>query len=153
MPQTFLAAVTDTPFKLDVANAKQLLSEAGLPDGFSVTMDTRNAFPFKDVALAIQATFAQGGVKLSIIPGDGGQVFSKYRTRKHDIYIGGWTPNYADPEANINAFVYNPDNDNPSQSGLLAWRNAWSDPQADGARRAGGSGGGYGQARGALRGD
>ncbi len=36
VPATFLAAVEDNPFKLDVPKAKALLAEAGLPDGFEV---------------------------------------------------------------------------------------------------------------------
>ena len=41
LPKGFLGAVNDNPYKLDVAKAKELLAKAGLPDGFSVTMDVR----------------------------------------------------------------------------------------------------------------
>ena len=42
LPKGFLGAVNDNPYKLDVAKAKELLAKAGLPDGFTVTMDVRN---------------------------------------------------------------------------------------------------------------
>ncbi len=45
LPKGFLGAVNDNPYKLDVAKAKELLAKAGLPDGFSVTMDVRNTQP------------------------------------------------------------------------------------------------------------
>ena len=45
LPQGFLGAIDDKPYKLDVAKAKALLEQAGLADGFKVTMDTRNATP------------------------------------------------------------------------------------------------------------
>ena len=41
LPKGFLGALDDNPYKLDVAKAKELLAKAGLPDGFTVTMDTR----------------------------------------------------------------------------------------------------------------
>ena len=41
LPKGFLGASSETPYKLDVAKAKELLAKAGLPNGFSVTMDIR----------------------------------------------------------------------------------------------------------------
>ena len=43
LPKGLPGALTEQPFKKDVAKAKQLLSEAGLPNGFSVTMDFTSA--------------------------------------------------------------------------------------------------------------
>ena len=83
----FLGASDETPFSLDVAKAKALLKEAGLERGFTVTMDNRNTEPTTSMALALQATLAQAGIKLAIIPGEGKQTLTKYRARTHDIYI------------------------------------------------------------------
>ena len=110
LPEGFLGAITDTPYKLDVAKAKELLAKAGLPDGFKVTMDTRNNSPTKDIAQAIQATMAQGGIEIEIIPADNKQTLTKYRARQHDIYIGQWGPDYQDPHTNAETFASNPDN-------------------------------------------
>ena len=98
LPKGFLGASSETPYKLDVAKAKELLAKAGLPNGFSVTMDTRSTPDITGIAQAIQATFAQAGVKLEIIPGDGRQTLTKYRARQHDIYIGNWGSDYQDPQ-------------------------------------------------------
>lgn len=128
LPKGFLGAVGDNPYKFDIAKAKALLAKAGLADGFTVTMDTRNVSPYTDIAQAIQATWAQAGVKLTLIPGDGKQTLTKYRARNHDIYIGQWGADYQDPHSNAQAFAMNPDNgDNASQK-TLAWRNAWDIP-------------------------
>ncbi|HIC80246.1 MAG TPA: ABC transporter substrate-binding protein, partial [Kiloniellaceae bacterium] len=124
LPRGFLGALEDTPFTLDVSKAKQLLAEAGYPDGFKVTMDTRNTSPIMDMAQSIQATFAQGGVDLEIIPGDGKQTLTKYRARNHDIYIGRWGPDYQDPHTNADTFARNPDNSDDAKSKPLAWRNS-----------------------------
>ncbi|MEX2009050.1 MAG: ABC transporter substrate-binding protein [Dongiaceae bacterium] len=129
LPKGFLGAVTDTPYKLDVAKAKELLAAAGLPDGFGATMDVRNNYPYPEVAQAIQATFGQAGVKLELIPGDGKQTLTKYRARNHDIYIGEWGPDYQDPHTNADTFARNPDNSDEAQSKPLAWRNSWDIPE------------------------
>ena len=65
LPQGFLGAISDKPYQLNVAKAKELLAKAGLSNGFTVTMDTRSISPITDIAQAIQATWAQA---LSLIP-------------------------------------------------------------------------------------
>ncbi|WP_126975825.1 ABC transporter substrate-binding protein [Frigidibacter oleivorans] len=129
LPKGFLGELDETPYSLDVEKAKALLAEAGYPDGFSVTMDTRNTADITAIAEAIQATMAQAGITLELIPGDGGQTLTKYRARTHDIYIGQWGPDYQDPHTNASTFAYNPDNSDDATSKPLAWRNSWDIPE------------------------
>jgi peptide/nickel transport system substrate-binding protein len=129
LPKGFLGALEETPFKLDVEKAKALLKEAGLEDGFTVTMDTRNSEPTTSMALAIQGTLALANIKLEIIPGEGKQTLTKYRSRTHDIYIGNWGPDYMDPHTNADTFARNPDNSDDASAKPLAWRNAWDIPE------------------------
>ena len=129
LPKGFLGALEEKPFSLDVEKAKGLLKEVGLENGFSVTMDTRNTEPTTSMALAIQATLAQANIKLEIIPGEGKQTLTKYRARKHDIYIGRWGPDYMDPHTNAETFGRNPDNSDEGKTKTLAWRNAWDIPE------------------------
>ena len=129
LPEGFLGALDDNPFSLDVAKAKELLAAAGLPDGFSVTMDTRNTPEITGMAQAIQQTAAEAGVKIELIPGDGQQTLTKYRARNHDIYIGVWGPDYQDPHTNADTFARNPDNSDDAAAKPLAWRNAWDIPE------------------------
>jgi peptide/nickel transport system substrate-binding protein len=129
LPKGFLGAIDDRPFRLDVDEAKRLLSQARLADGFAVTMDTRNTRPGLDIAQSIQATFALAGIRLDILPGDGKQVLTKYRARNHDIYFGLWGPDYQDPHTNASAFATNPDNSSGAEFKTLAWRNSWEAPE------------------------
>ena len=129
LPEGFLGALNDNPYSLDVEKAKALLVEAGYPDGFSVTMDTRNTPEITAMAEAIQQTMAQAGIRLELIPGDGQQTLTKYRARNHDIYIGRWGPDYQDPHTNADTFARNPDNGDDAASKPLAWRNAWDIPE------------------------
>ena len=145
-PAGFLGELDSNPYSLNVEKAKELLAKAGLPDGFTVTMDTRNTPDVTAIAQAVQQTMALAGVKLEIIPGDGGQTLEKYRARTHDIYIGNWGPDYQDPHTNA-TFARNPDNSDTPAAKPLAWRNAWVIPEmtakadaavleTDGAKRA-----------------
>ena len=147
LPKGFLGALEELPFSLNVEKAKALLKEAGLENGFTITMDTRNNEPITSMAVAIQASLALGGIKLEIIPGEGKQTLTKYRARNHDIYIGKWGPDYMDPHTNADTFARNPDNSDDAKSKPLAWRNAWAIPEMtkktdaavmefDGAKRA-----------------
>jgi peptide/nickel transport system substrate-binding protein len=128
LPKGLLGALEDRPFRLDVDKAKALLAEAGLEKGFSITMDTRNSAEIMGIAQSIQATLAQGGIQLEIVPGDGKQTLTKYRARNHDIYIGRWGPDYQDPHTNAGTFASNPDNGDNAKAKTLAWRNAWDIP-------------------------
>ena len=130
-PKGVLGALDENPFKLDVAKAKELLAKAGLPDGFSVTMDVRSIEPDTSVATSIQQTLGQAGIKLEIIPGDGKQKLTKYRARNHDIYFGNWGMDYWDPNSNAETFTTNPDNSDGGKNKTLAWRNDWTTPDLE----------------------
>ena len=131
LPKGQLGAIADNPYKFDVAKAKELLAKAGLGDGFTVTMDTRNTQPVTGIAESFQQTLGQAGVKLEIIPGDGKQTLTKYRARQHDMYIGQWGSDYFDPNSNADTFTSNPDNSDEGKTKTLAWRNAWDPKELD----------------------
>ncbi len=128
LPKGVLGELDEKPFKFDVAKAKELLAKAGLPDGFTVTMDVRSNQPTTGIAESIQQTAAQAGIKIDIIPGDGKQTLTKFRARTHDIYIGVWGQDYFDPNSNAETFTINYDNSDEGKNKTLAWRNTWDVP-------------------------
>lgn len=129
LPKGVLGELDDKPFELDVAKARALMEKAGLKDGFSVSMDVRNAQPVTGIAESIQQTAAEAGITIEIIPGDDKQTLTKYRARNHDIYIGQWGQDYFDPNSNAQTFASNSDNSDASKNSTLAWRNAWHVPE------------------------
>lgn len=129
LPEGFLGTLNARPYRHDVAKAKALLAKAGMSGGFSVTMDMPNDYPYIEIAQALQANFAQGGINVKLIPGDAKQAIGKYRARQHDIFIGEWSPDYMDPNSNARAFAWNPDNADQAANKTLAWRNSWRIPQ------------------------
>jgi peptide/nickel transport system substrate-binding protein len=129
LPLGFLGAIDDKPYHFDLAKAKGLLAKAGLPDGFPVTIDVRAQYPWIDIAQALQASWAQAGIKVELIQGDGKQVITKYRARNHEIVILDWGPDYQDPHTNAQTFASNLDNSDNTATKTLAWRNSWDIPE------------------------
>ena len=133
-PGGLWGALEEKPFKLDVEKAKALLAEAGHGEGFTVRLDTLNASPFPEVAQSIQATLAKAGIKAEIVTAEGKTLWPMYRARKHELILARWSPDYADPHSNIDAFARNPDNRPEAKlTGVLAWRNAWQDDATNAA--------------------
>jgi len=125
LPATYLGAVDDNPFSLNIAKAKALLDEAGV-SGLEIEAGVREAQERIEIAQSLQNTFAKAGIKLNITVGTAKQILTRYRARDLDMYIGAWGPDYPDPQTNAGTFAYNPDNsDAAGNTGMLAWRNAW----------------------------
>ena len=125
LPATYLGAIDDAPYALNVEKAKGLLAAAGV-EGLEITAGVREAQERVEIGQSLQNTFAQAGIKLNLVVGTGKQTLSKYRARELDMYIGAWGPDYPDPHTNAGTFAFNPDNsDEAGATGLLAWRNAW----------------------------
>lgn len=131
-PAGLWASLETIPYKQDVAAAKALLAEAGHADGFELTIHTLTNSPFPEIAQSLQANLAKGGIKANIVTLEGKTLWPKYRAREHDIILARWSPDYVDPHSNADAFAHNPDNRLEAKlTGVLAWRNAWADEEAN----------------------
>jgi peptide/nickel transport system substrate-binding protein len=128
-PSGFWASLDDNEYKFDPAKAKAMLAEAGVKDGIEFTLDTPNKSPFNTMAQAVQASMAQGGVKVTLIPAEEKAVLTKYRARGHQMLIENWGPDYMDPHTNADTFARNTDNSDAPKSKPLAWRNSWDIPE------------------------
>jgi len=125
LPATYLGAVNENPFSLNIEKAKELLAAAGV-EGLEIEVGVREAQERIEIAQSLQNTFGQAGIKLNITVGTAKQILSRYRARELDMYMGAWGPDYPDPHTNAGTFAFNPVNtDEAKATGLLAWRNAW----------------------------
>ncbi|WP_406604196.1 ABC transporter substrate-binding protein [Bartonella gliris] len=98
------------PFKLDLQKAKQLLTEAGYPDGFEVNFLVGTSPYALPIAQSIQDNAEKVGVRLKIERLAGTQLFSKLYARAFDTIFVGWNNDSADPHAMASRLIYNPDN-------------------------------------------
>ena len=125
LPATYLGAIDDQPFSLNIEKAKALLAEAGV-ENLEFEAGVREAQERIEIAQSLQNTFAQAGITMNITIGTGKQILTRYRARELDMYVGAWGPDYPDPQTNAGTFAFNPDNSDEAQAtGLLAYRNAW----------------------------
>ncbi len=125
LPRTYLGAVDENPFSLNIEAAKELLASANVGP-FEIEVGVREAQERIEIAQSLQNTFAEVGITLNITVGTAKAILGRYRARELDMYMGAWGPDYPDPHTNAGTFAYNPDNsDEAGATGLLAWRNAW----------------------------
>jgi peptide/nickel transport system substrate-binding protein len=86
--------------KTDLAKAKQLLTDAGYPDGFEVQLDCPNDRYVNDAAIctAVSAMLARINVKANVFARSKVQFFAdtNYPNFKTSFYLIGWTPSTLD---------------------------------------------------------
>ena len=97
--------------KRDVAKAKDLLKQAGYPNGFETEMWFSNLTERKDLAAAIQQQLAEVGVKLKLTPMDNASLSSNLWTQDKDhakvqLYMGGWSSSTGDADWAIRPLLY-----------------------------------------------
>jgi peptide/nickel transport system substrate-binding protein len=127
LPEGFLGAIDDNPYKLDIDKAKELLKEAGYPNGLDLTLWVRNDQQRLDMAQSIQETLGRAGIKVTLKTGTGSEILGDFRARKQQLILEAWGPDYPDPQTNASTFASNANNsDEAKLTGVLAWRTAWA---------------------------
>jgi len=129
LPSALPGSIKDQPFERNVGKAKTLLLQAGLPDGFAVSMDYISQPPYADIAQAVQANLAAIGIKVTLLPGEQKQVITKTRARQHQLAMLVWGTDYFDPNSNAQAWCENPDDSDTSKLKILAWRSHFVDKE------------------------
>lgn len=129
LPKGLPGALSDLPFSKNVEKAKGLLKEAGLANGFEITLDCQNVSPYADIAQALQADLGAIGIKLNILPAEFRQVITKTRARKHELALLRWGSDYMDPNSNAQTFCENLDNGDDARDRTLAWRSSWQNKE------------------------
>ncbi len=124
LPQGFLGALNDNPFTYDPEKAKAILKKAGLSN-VSFKLSTSNQPPYLDIAQALQASFAKGGIKVEVQPGISSEVATRVKAHQYEATLNAWGADYFDPNTNAAAFAYNPEDG----SKTLAWRSNWHIPE------------------------
>lgn len=132
VPVGFFGALpADRAFKRDLTKAKELLAEAGYPDGFEADFtywDTTNGgVNFGTNAQKIQADLAEIGIAVNLIPTDLGGWLEPYRAGTLQMTYAIWGPDFADP-ANYLHFVPAVEGD-VTVSNRINWVEANADPE------------------------
>lgn len=130
VPPGLPASLPAPGYRLDVDQARRLLAEAGLAQGFDTTIRVVAEAPFMALATSLQASLAQAGIRASILPGTGNQVYGAMRERSFEIVVGrGGGGGEPHPHSSLRALVYNPDNrDSARLTNFQGWRTGHADP-------------------------
>jgi len=132
LAQGFPGGLAATPYHLDIAKARSILAAAGIEPGLRITLDVINQPPYGDIALSLQASFAQAGITLEIVPELAGELYTKIRARNEQAVWLYWVPDYFDANSTASAFAANREDGTKT----LAWRAGWRIPALSAATAA-----------------
>ena len=87
----------------NVAQAQELMKEAGYGNGFTVTMLAEPGFqsagiPWADMGLSIRHDLAAIGITVQVQVTEGATLLRTYRARQAQMVIMNWNKDYSDPD-------------------------------------------------------
>ena len=97
----FSAFGEDRAFSRDLDKARELLAEAGYPDGLDMDLEypdmVYGGVSFNTNAQKIQADLAEAGINVTLLPGEIQVALEKYRSGEHSVGYWLWGPDILDP--------------------------------------------------------
>ncbi len=113
------------PYEHNVAKAKQLIAEAGYPNGFGAELWWPNrARPYltqpQKIAEAFQQQLADAGIRVKLVTFEWGTYLKKTAAGEHQMMILGWTGDNGDPDNFIYVLL---DKDNIGKQNRAYYKN------------------------------
>ena len=112
-------------YTFDVAKAKQLLTQAGYPNGIDVDLWTSNTDAAPRISQTIQANLAQAGIRAKLIPRDASSMREAARKGETDLALKEWWADYPDAENFLFPLLHSK---NKGVGGNVSF---WGNPQFD----------------------
>lgn len=102
-------SVKETEF--NPQKAKELLAEAGYPNGFEIQLDSLNSGTYPKIAQAVASNLARVGIKVTINATPGSVFFGKMGKRESSFSLIGWASGSGDASSFLDSIVHsvNPD--------------------------------------------
>jgi peptide/nickel transport system substrate-binding protein len=118
-------AEQDKRLPYDVEAAKKLLTEAGYPNGFEVSLNCPNDRYVNDgqICQSVASNLAKIGVKINLVAETKGTYFPKVLRRDTSFYMLGWTPTTYDSHNALSSLTSCPDDKGTGQFNLGAYCN------------------------------
>lgn len=135
VPEDWEGAIANPDWSFQPEKAKELLAEAGFPNGFTLTLKTISQAPRVDIATAIQANLADIGITVTIEQGNGADIVAAHRARNFDLLIPQTSTVMPNAMGSMNDFITNPDNSaEANNAGNMVWRSDWDIPELNALR-------------------
>lgn len=124
IPKGLLGYNPAMPYSRDLNKAKQLMAEAGYPDGFDVELKCLNYSPWIDIAVKIKTDLAGIGITTKIVQMSAAHLYQETLvTRDFQLFLWEWGIDYPDPDNNAKVFAHSDSPGDDATVKMLAWFN------------------------------
>lgn len=106
IPPGLLGYSSDLPYSYDPAKARELLTQAGYPNGFEVEFLVDSKSPLPVIALTIKQNLAQIGIIAQITEMAVTDYWERWTTRNFQLLLSLWLYDYADPDMLAKSFAH-----------------------------------------------
>lgn len=91
--------------------AKELLAEAGYPNGFEIQLDSLNSGTYPKIAQAVASNLTRVGIKVTVNATPGSVFFGKMGKRESSFSLIGWASGSGDASSFLDSIVHSVDPD------------------------------------------
>ena len=121
IPQGLFGYNPAMPYHQDPQKAKQLLAEAGYPDGFDLELKCLDFTPWVDMAMKIKSDLAGVGINVKIEPMNADNLYEAIVSKEFQLYMWDWVSDYFDPDNNAKVFAHSDSLGDDATVKMLAW--------------------------------
>lgn len=123
IPKGFLGYNPAMPYTYDPEKAKQLLIDAGYPDGFDVELKGYDFSPRIEIAEKIKQDLAAIGIRVTVKPRSGEEMMAEAWSpaKNFQLHLSLWVADYLDPDSNAKGFAHSTSTGTDAPVQLLAW--------------------------------